>query len=77
MIGAPTAAADPATIDCEGGQVVIDGQCNVGEIDPNVVVPVDHPNGIGPVIGEPRMGGGGVGEPGMGGGNMGGGGHGR
>lgn len=33
MIQASTAAADPATIDCEPGQVVIDGQCNLPPVD--------------------------------------------
>ncbi len=28
-VGAPTAIADPSTVDCEDGQIVIDGQCNV------------------------------------------------
>ena len=28
-IGAPTAIAQPGTIDCQDGQIVIDGQCNV------------------------------------------------
>jgi hypothetical protein len=35
MIGAPAAVADPATVDCQAGQVVIDGQCNVSQVDPN------------------------------------------
>jgi hypothetical protein len=29
LIGAPTAVAQPGTIDCQDGQIVIDGQCNV------------------------------------------------
>ena len=29
MIGAPAAIAQPGTIDCQDGQIVIDGQCNV------------------------------------------------
>ena len=80
LIGAPTAVADPATTDCEAGQVVIDGQCNVPQVDPNnVVAPVDVPNGSGPVMGDPGMGGmPGMGDPGMGGmPGMGGGGHGH
>ena len=58
LIGAPTAVADPATIDCQEGQIVIDGQCNVGQVDPNRVdvPPVDHPYGGGPVMGDPGMG---------------------
>ena len=57
LIGAPTAVADPAITDCEAGQVVIDGQCNVPQVDPNnVVAPVDVPNGSGPVMGDPGMG---------------------
>ena len=74
LIGAPTAVADPATTDCEAGQVVIDGQCNVPQVDPNnVVAPVDVPNGSGPVMVDPVM----V-DPGMGGmPGMGGGGHGH
>jgi hypothetical protein len=77
VLGAPTVVADPATIDCEGGQIVIDGQCNVGAVDPNVVVPVDRPDGVVPVMGEPDMGGGGMGEPSVGEPGMGGDGGGR
>jgi hypothetical protein len=64
LIGAPTAVADPPTIDCQEGQIVIDGQCNVGPVDPNrvVVPPVDHPYGSGPVMGDPGMGGAGHGR---------------
>ena len=29
MIGAPAAIAQPGTIDCQDGQIVIEGQCNV------------------------------------------------
>jgi hypothetical protein len=63
MIGAPTAGADPATIDCQAGQIVIDGQCNVPQVGPNNV-----PKG-------PTSGGTGV--VGGGGGGDSGGGHGR
>jgi hypothetical protein len=45
MIGAPTAAADPATIDCQAGQIVIDGQCNVPPMDPNNNAPRNPNNG--------------------------------
>jgi hypothetical protein len=58
LIGAPTAVADPATTDCQDGQIVIDGQCNVAQVDPNnVVPPMDHPNAGDPVMGDPGMGG--------------------
>ena len=78
LIGAPTAVADPATTDCEAGQVVIDGQCNVPQVDPNnVVAPVDVPNGSGPVMGDPGMGDPGMGDLGMGDPGMHGGGHGH
>ena len=60
MIGAPAAVAQP-DIACEGGQVVIDGQCNVPDNNMNMVPA--SPGG-------PGMGGGG---PGMGGGDQGGG----
>src|SRR5258707_9338990 len=57
LIGAPTAVADPATTDCQDGQIVIDGQCNVAQVDPNnVVPPMDHPNAGDPVMGDPVMG---------------------
>jgi hypothetical protein len=64
LIGAPTAVADPATTDCQEGQIVIDGQCNVGLVDPNhvVVPPVDHPSGSGAVVGDPGVGGAGHGR---------------
>ncbi len=56
MIGAPAAIAQPGTIDCQDGQIVIDGQCNVPQVDPNnVVAPVEMPNGTGPVMGDPGM----------------------
>ena len=58
MIGAPTAVGDPGTTDCQAGQVVIDGQCNVPDMNANVPAP-DVP--------APQNGGG----PGMGGGDMG------
>jgi hypothetical protein len=64
MIGAPTAGADPATIDCQAGQIVIDGQCNVPQVLPNNNVPK------GPT-------GGGTGVVSGGGGGDSGGGHGR
>jgi hypothetical protein len=69
MIGAPTAVAQV----CEPGQVEIDGQCTVPDVNANVPAP---PAGTGgPVMGggDPGMGGG---APGMGGGDQGGG-HGR
>ena len=62
MIGAPTAVAQP-DIACEGGQVVIDGQCNVPDVNANNL-PAPGMGG-----GMPGMGGGG---PGMGGGAYGG-----
>jgi len=63
MIGAPSAVAQP-DIACEGGQVVIDGQCNVPDVSAN--------NLPAPGMGDggPGMGGG---EPVMGGGDYGGG----
>ena len=67
MIGAPTAVAQV----CEGGQVVIDGQCNVNVPDNNannVPAPPDGTGGPGMGGGEPVMGGG---DPGMGGGGHG------
>jgi hypothetical protein len=61
MIGAPAAIAQPGTIDCLDGQIVIDGQCNVPQVDPNnVVAPVNMPNGSGPAMGDRGMG-----DPGM------------
>jgi hypothetical protein len=51
MIGAPTAAADPATTDCQAGQIVIDGQCNVPQVDPNNNVPRGPTNGGTGVVG--------------------------
>ena len=66
MIGAPAAVAQP-DIACEPGQVVIDGQCNVPDVNAN-----NLPSG-----GMPEMGGGGPvmggGAPVMGGGDYGGG----
>ena len=59
MIGAPTAVAQPGTIDCQGGQIVIDGQCNVPNNNANNVPALP----------------GGTGGPGMGGGYGMGGGH--
>jgi hypothetical protein len=50
MICAPSAGADPATTDCQAGQVVIDGQCSVPQVNTNNA-PVDHPNVTGPVMG--------------------------
>ena len=45
MIGAPAAVAQP-DIACEGGQVVIDGQCSVPNNANNVPAP-PPPNGTG------------------------------
>jgi hypothetical protein len=39
LIGAPTAVADPNTIACQPGQVVIDGQCNMPDTKANVPAP--------------------------------------
>ena len=36
-IGAPTAVAQPGTIECQQGQVVIDGQCAVPDTNANNV----------------------------------------
>jgi hypothetical protein len=57
MIGAPAAVAQPGTIACEPGQVVIDGQCSVPDSNANNV-PAPPP--------------GGTGKPGMGSGDYGG-----
>ena len=64
MIGAPAAVAQPGDTACEPGQVVIDGQCNVPDVNANNL-PAPGMGG-----GMPGMGGGG---PGMGGGDYGGG----
>lgn len=42
MIAAPIAGADPNTIACQPGQVVIDGQCNVPQTNANNAPPMDH-----------------------------------
>jgi hypothetical protein len=47
MIGAPIAAAQPGTIDCQAGQVVIDGQCNVPDNNANNVPAPPPPGGTG------------------------------
>ena len=60
MIGAPTAVAQPGDTACEPGQVVIDGQCNVPDVNANNL----PAPGMG--SGGPGMGGGGAG---MGGGH--------
>ena len=56
MIGAPTAIAQPGTIDCQAGQVVIDGQCSVPDSNANNVPA--PPGGPGMGSGGPVMGGG-------------------
>ena len=38
IVGAPAAVADPDTIACEPGQIVIDGNCAAAPADPNVGV---------------------------------------
>lgn len=38
IVGAPAAAGDQ-TIDCQPGQIVINGQCNVPSMDPNNSAP--------------------------------------
>jgi hypothetical protein len=40
-----------AVMDCQAGQVVIDGQCSVPQVNTNNA-PVDHPNVTGPVMGD-------------------------
>jgi len=48
MIGAPTAVAEPNTIDCQPGQVVIDGQCTVSQNNAtNVPAPPPGAPGMG------------------------------
>ena len=69
MIGAPTAGAQP-DIACEGGQVVIDGQCNVPDVNANNRPAPGMGGGMPGMGGDPGMGGGG---PVMGGGDYGGG----
>jgi hypothetical protein len=49
MIGAPTAGADPGTIDCQPGQIVIAGQCSLPAAPTNNVPPPQ--NGTGPGMG--------------------------
>lgn len=44
-VGAATALADPGTIACEGGQIVIDGQCSVPDINSNNVPAPDGGGG--------------------------------
>ena len=58
MIGAPAAGADPATIDCQAGQIVIDGQCNVPQVDPKNVPKDPNSGGTGVVGGGGVYGGG-------------------
>ena len=48
IIGAPSAGADPETIDCQAGQIVIAGQCAVPAPTNNVAPPQ---NGTGPGMG--------------------------
>ena len=45
MIGAPIAVSQPGTIDCQAGQVVIDGQCEVPNSNVNNVPPLPRPGG--------------------------------
>jgi hypothetical protein len=45
MIGAPAAVAQPGTIDCRAGQVVIDGQCSVPDNANNLPAPLPPPPG--------------------------------
>lgn len=48
MIGAPTAVAGPNTIDCQDGQIVIDGQCKVPDTNASKVpAPPPHSGGTG------------------------------
>jgi hypothetical protein len=87
IVGAPTAFADSSTIDCQGGQIAIDGQCNVPSSMDNTSDALGLPNGTANDVvpslnqggyvdqgGGPISGGGGGGAFGGGGG---GGGHGR
>jgi hypothetical protein len=38
-IGAPSAVADPGTLACQDGQIVIDGQCAVADTHANLPAP--------------------------------------
>ena len=87
LIGAPTAIAQPGTIDCQDGQIVIDGQCNVPSSMDSTSDALGLPNGtVNDVVPSlPQSGsvldqgsgsfGGGGGSFGGGGGGGGGGGH--
>jgi hypothetical protein len=45
VVGAPTAVAQPGTIDCQDGQIVIDGQCNVPNSMDSTTDALGLPNG--------------------------------
>ncbi len=90
VVGAPTAVADSFTLDCEDGQIVIDGQCNVPTSMDSTSEALGLPNGtvndIVPSLpqsgstldqGGGSIGGGSFGGGGGGGGFGGGGGHGH
>jgi hypothetical protein len=62
MIAAPTAVADPNTTDCQPGQVVINGQCNVPDNNANLPAPQHDTGGSGTGSGGAGTGSGGHGR---------------